>query len=276
MTFCLREKIIGMGWPVAHAEFTRSDDLEQYKAAAAQTYQADTSWHSVWTFAEEPALHDLVWTRDKKGRYLLAEILSPWQYVYETSEAIDADIVNIRQARIIEIGFADAVPSKIIACFSPPKTFQIINFRGMLAFSEQLAGLPVSDDSQPDLYEFMSDADIENLIFMYLQVQDWFILPGTRMATTAFYEFVLIHRQTAERAIVQVKSGHTSIDASAYEGTAKAFLFAASGHYGSNIPANAVIIQRDELNAFMQQRPELLPAAVKTWIELVGLPKSEC
>jgi len=80
-----------------------------------------------------------------------------------------------------------------------------------------------------------------------------------------------VNRDTGERAVVQVKSGGTWIDASQYAGEEKAFLFAASGNYGSNIPPNTVIITRQELNKFMREMPHLLPRAVSTWIGIAGL-----
>ncbi len=138
--------------------------------------------------------------------------------------------------------------------------------------SARLAGLPSSADIVFDLYEFMTDADIENVVVVYLQVIGWYVLPGTRTATTAHYEFVLVNRETGERAVVQVKSGNTSIDASHYASEEKAFLFAASGNYGSSIPPNVAIITRQQLNKFMREMPHLLPRAVTTWIGIAGLP----
>ncbi|MGH9446047.1 MAG: hypothetical protein ACRD3O_10000, partial [Terriglobia bacterium] len=233
-------------------------------------YGEDTSWHSVWTFAESLQLHDLVWFRSLEGRYYLAEITSPWQYAYNDAAAIAADIVNLRRARIIEVGLADAVPGKVIACFRPPRTLMPIRSPGMLAFSEKLAGLPVIGDLTPDLFEFMSDVDIENLVFVYLQFCGWYVLPGTRTATTAHYEFVLVNRETGERAVVQVKSGHAEIDASQYLGDEKAFLFAASGSYGAELPPNVVIITREDLQGFMRSVPQLLPRAVSTWMAVAS------
>jgi hypothetical protein len=272
VALCLERSIIGMGWPVPEETVTQSGDFEWFKEAATRAYKHDLSWYSVWTFAVEPAIGDLVWFRNTGGRFYLAELLGPWKYTYEDEAALGADIVNFRQARIIEVGIADAVPGKVIACFRPPKTFQPIRSPGMLTFSAQLAGLPPGDDVVFDLYEFMTDADIENVVFVYLQVIGWYVLPGTRTATTAHYEFVLANRESGERAVVQVKSGGTWIDASQYAGEEKAFLFAASGNYGSNIPPNAVIITRRQLNNFMREMPHLLPRAVTTWIDIAGLP----
>ncbi len=274
ITLCLDRCIIGMGWAVPEEEVKRSTDLEWYKGAAGRQYGGSTSWHSVWAFAEDTQLGDLVWFRNLEGRFYLAEVTGPWQYAYDDEIAIGADVINFRPARLIEVGLADAVPGKIIACFRPARTFQAIRSPGMLAFSEAVAGLPVTENATFDLFEFMSDADLESLVFVYLQFIDWYVLPGTRTATTAHYEFVLVSRKSGERAVVQVKSGHTGIDASQYAGEERAFLFAASGSYGMAIPPNAVIITRADLNGFIRSMPQLLPRAVSTWISVAGLPSA--
>jgi hypothetical protein len=261
-----------MGWSVPEESVTRSLDFKWFKEAAPRQYQNNLSWHSVRTFAEQAAIGDLVWFRNTEGRYYLAEVVGPWEYAYEDDAAICADIVNFRKARIIDVGPADAVPGKIIACFRAARTFQRIRPPGMLAFSAQLAGLPTSADTVFDLYEFMTDQDIEDVVFIYLQAIGWYVLPGTRTATTAHYEFVLVNRENGERAVVQVKSGGAWIDASLYSGQEKAFLFAVSGNYGSNIPPNAVIITRQQLNEFMRKMGHLLPRAVSTWIGIAGIP----
>ena len=82
----------------------------------------------------------------------------------------------------------------------------------------------------------MTDADIENVVFVYLQVLGWYVIPGTRTATTAHYKFVLVNWETDNRAVVQVKSGGTWIDASRYAGQETAFLVDAWGGYGSEKP----------------------------------------
>jgi hypothetical protein len=273
VAFCLKESIIGMGWGVPSETITRSENLDWYKAAAARTYNGDTSWSSVTAFAGQAEIGDLVWFRNTEGRFYIAELLGSWQYAYEDAAAIEADIVNFRRAKITEVGVADAVPGKVIACFRPTKCFQPIRSEGMLAFTAKLANVAGPEAPITDLYEFMTDADLENVVFVYLQILGWYVLPGTRTATTAHYEFVLVNRETGTRAVVQVKSGGTSIDAARYAGEEKAFLFAASGIYGASIPPNAVVISRQELNTFMHDSPNLLPRAVSTWIGIAGLPR---
>jgi hypothetical protein len=100
-----------------------------------------------------------------------------------------------------------------------------------------LAGFPASPGSQFDLYEFTTDADVANVMFVYLQVLGWYVLLGTRTAATAHYEFV--RGKMGERTGVQVKSGETWIDTPQYADEEKAFLFAASGNCRPAIPSGA-------------------------------------
>ena len=172
----------------------------------------------------------------------------------------------------MEVGLADAIPGKIVSCFRPARTFQSILSTGMLAFSAKQLDITLDGMSaSPDVYEFMSDGDIEDLVFIYLQFIGWYVVPGTRRPTTSHYEFVLINRTTGKRAIVQVKSGNTSLNAASYAGNDRTFLFAACESYGSDIPENVTILSRGELSEFMRGRPELLPSAVRTWIRMAGL-----
>jgi hypothetical protein len=133
-----------MGWGVAGSGVARSTDFAWYKTAAVETYGGDTSWHSVRAFAEEAKEGDLVWFRDFLGRYYIAELTGPWEYCWE-GDHIGADIINLRRARIVVVGLADAGPGRIIASFIPPKCFQPIRMAGMLAFTEKLAGTRVDE-----------------------------------------------------------------------------------------------------------------------------------
>jgi hypothetical protein len=56
---------------------------------------------------------------DSEGRFYLGKLLGPWRYEYQDKKAIGADILNFRKVCIVEVGVADAVPGKIIACFRP-------------------------------------------------------------------------------------------------------------------------------------------------------------
>jgi hypothetical protein len=271
VAFCLENSVIGMGWCVPNETTIQSDDFAWFEAAAKEQYGADGSWSSVRRLAQAET-GDLVWFRDLKGHYYLAEITGPWRYRYDDPVRIAADVVNYRPAKISPVGLADAVPGNIVSCFSPARTLQRITKPGMLAFSCGLLGLPQPDDRLMDLYDFMTPLEIEDLVLVYLQANGWLVLLSTRTSHTAYYECVLVHGITGERAIVQVKSGNTHLNASGYSGTERVFLFAASGTYGEEHPDNVTIITRAELEKFMGRYPHLLSGSVTKWRE-IGSPR---
>jgi hypothetical protein len=263
--FCLQNSLIGMGWLITRPEITRSSDFDWYRRAASEEY--GNRWSSVRNFVESVREGDLVWFRDPDGCYYVAEVTGPWEYRYE-GDHIRADIVNIRPARIHKVGLADRVPGKIIACFRPPRTLQRIDSPEMLIFTQHLMGLPSEVSESADVLDYLTAEDLENVVAIYLQTRGWLIIPGTRRCDTPHYEFVLVHGRTGERAIVQVKSGNTWLNATAYEGPTKTFLFAASGSYGNVIPNNVDAIKPSTLRDFMIEHQQLLPDAVVKWMEI--------
>lgn len=268
VAYCMANGIVGMGWGLPPELGHKSDDFDWYAAAATQHHTS--AWNSVRLFAREARVGDLVWFRDTKGVYYIAELLTDWMYRASGTQAVAADIFNVRQARIIEVGIADAVPGKILSNFVQGTTFRRIRSPGMLAFSEDIAGLPLSRPIGGDAFEFMSAEDLEDVVFTYLQVAGWYVVPASRRTDTAHYEFVLVNRLGGERALVQVKSGKTCISASAYKGPLKTFLYAACGKYGSDIPCNVSLITRAELDAFMEAHPQLLTHSAKRWLAMAS------
>jgi hypothetical protein len=133
-------------------------------------------------------------------------VIGPWEYCYERDH-IPADIVNCRPARIVEIGLADAVPGKNVASFRPRRTLQKIAGDDMLTFTQHVLGLDSGRSKSGDVLDFLNDHDLEDVVAIYLQTSGWLIIPNTRRSDTLRYKFVVVHAQTGERAIVQVKSG---------------------------------------------------------------------
>lgn len=262
--FCLQCNIVGMGWAVESAV----TDWPSYEAAVRAEYD-DHAARVVGRFAQEAQIGDLAWFRTVAGIYYLAEFVGPWRYE-NTPEHLRADIVNLRSARIVEVGLADRVPGRVITAFIPSSTFQRIGAVGMLEYAISIAHPDRRQTLKGDLFDFLSPTDIEDVIAVYLQFQGWLIIPGTRRADTAHYEFVLAHRDSGERAVVQIKSGDTRLDAAGYADQTTTFLFAASGNYGTARPPNVQIIERKALNGFMAEHPRLLPAAVIQWISLLA------
>jgi hypothetical protein len=171
VVFCLERSVIGMGWPVPNegppdprsSNGSRQPRLEitamTPHVIRFEVLPSNLNWATLCGFGID------------RGRFYLAEITEPWKYEYEDPVAIGADIVSYREAGVIVLGVADAVPGKLIARFRPSRTFQTVRSRGVLAFSSQLADLSSCSDTVLDLYEVKSDADVENLAFVYLDIR---------------------------------------------------------------------------------------------------------
>lgn len=71
--YCLRESVVGMGWSLPNEPLKRSRDFAWYESGANREYAS--SWGSVRAFARAARIGDLVWFRDTKGRYHIAELL---------------------------------------------------------------------------------------------------------------------------------------------------------------------------------------------------------
>ena len=119
--YCLKEKILGVGWRTKSNKNTKDWD-EYYQEAS----QGRDNLHVCGYIKNEVHRDDLVWTCDPTGRYYLARVLSGWEYwTTEESQKKDIDIANIFRCDIKLVSAAD-VPGKVIDCFKPPKSIQKI------------------------------------------------------------------------------------------------------------------------------------------------------
>lgn len=265
---CLSRKIVGIGWALDKAK-PLPQNKEEYLAAAKQQYTKLS--RSVSSFVRSPKFGDLIWVRDKKGVYYLAKITGAWRYDGD-EEARSFDVVGVYPVEFVTVGKIENVPGKVRAAFRPPNTFQRIADKAAENYSEalyrKLSGVPPLASNQAentDFFSLLSDRDIEDLVLIYLQVNGWILIPSTREKDTQHTEFRLVNAVTAARADVQVKSGRTSLDARRYKDSDRAFLFAASGSYGTEIPGNVSIIPRSDLLNLVSTRSELLPQTILFW-----------
>jgi hypothetical protein len=200
---------------------------------------------------------DLIWTRDTKRKYYLAKVRSAqaklqsdltWEYL-DSSEASDADIVNIVRCRILPIPQADDVTGKIVACFRPSRVIQSIVDETAVIYSQllwnQMAGreeynLPRIDKC--DIFSLLDSETTEDVIFIYLQFKGWIVVPHSRKPDTMGYEFVAIHKKTHERAVVQVKTGNTLLKLIGGEDSKKRS--SSSRHTGTTPVTRQVMLKR--------------------------------
>ncbi|PYV21581.1 MAG: hypothetical protein DMG27_20385 [Acidobacteria bacterium] len=84
------------------------------------------------------------------------------------------------------------------------------------------------------------------------------------------YEFIAIHRETQERALVQVKTGNTALDTDTWSRfPEKVFLFQAHGIYTGAPAANVVPLHPQAIEDFIEAHFGIMPRAVQRWIDFV-------
>ena len=163
-------------------------------------------------------IDDLVWTRDTKGEYYLGRITSDWRYDI-SSEYRDADMVNIRSCEWYKVGTVEKVPGKVVSSFIPRATVQAVSNSTVQSYSKFLynelsESQYYEEDSLvgEDIFSLISDDDCEDLVALYLQYKhNYLVVPSTCKKSTANYEYVLVHRETGESAVAQVKKGNVSL-----------------------------------------------------------------
>lgn len=278
--YCLREQVLGLGWQ------TYSDRVittwEEYEEEAEKEHDDLSRVRFLNQYVQKD---DLIWTRCPVGGYYLAKVLSCWEY-YTNAQAQEADIVNVVRCKILKVPQVDAVPGKVVACFRPTRAIQRIQDDSMNLYSQFLWNLlsGSQDYTPPNLvglsvFSFLGSEATEDVIFIYLQTQGWLVVPNSRKGDTMAYEFFLIHGITRQRAVVQVKTGHSSLDAEEWKGQAeRVFLFQADGHYGFGSASGVECIVPEAIESFMVQNSDLLPLSTLYWMDQVGmitLPPSE-
>lgn len=271
--YCLKEKVLGVGWQTKTQNNT-STWLEYL--SEAETIYRNKSLSRVKYFEKNVKENDLIWTRDSEGSYYLGKVKSGWEY-YSNTEAQDADIVNIVRCNLIKIPSVDDVPGKVVACFRPSRTIQAIRDKTASNYSKYLWNKISSStfyslpkESFKNVFSFLGAEETEDVIFIYLQLKGWVVIPNSRKADTMKYEFYLINKTTKEKSIVQVKTGHTKLIPKEWENwKEKVFLFQANGNYvGISLNKNVVSIKPKDIESFMYSNKELLPSNIVHWLNI--------
>lgn len=264
---CLDRGVLGCGWAVDVAEDARLSPEEYLKLNEVEHGQGQSRTVRLLMGIEEG---DLIWTRSTTGIYYLGKVVGPWEY-RAGREYVDADVVNVRPVRFIEVGTEDQVPGSIVSCFRPSRTLQRIMDETANLYSRTFWGqssggsLETPGEAQPaDIFSLLSAEDVEDLIFVYLQHLGWIVRPARRRAQTIAYEFTLVDREGRE-AVVQVKTGKTPVDLSMLPSSvAVAYAFQPNGIIKGSNPV-VQVITREEVLGFMEQHPKLLPGTVQVW-----------
>jgi len=217
----------------------------------------------------------LVWTRDGAARYYLARVSSSWEYfTTPKGEAADIDIGNVFRCemRLVETAM---VPGKVVACFRPRRAFQRICDESALTASQfiwnELSGrevYPLDASKAADPFALLDSEELEDVVFLYLQVNGWYIVPNSRKRDTMSFEYLAVHPGTSESAYTQVKSGYAPINRDSYASLShRVFLFQANGIYLGGERPNVECISPSTIRAFLNEARRWLPAAIRLKLE---------
>lgn len=211
--FCVRERVVGVGWKVAGTPATPDD----YWALGKQQHYPTRK--RKWSACVKPLLYtmqpsDLVWTRNRKGTYYLGRIAGPWEYK-SAPEFTDADIINVRPCEWACAGAPDAVPGPVITSFIPRRTVQPVNDPSALLYSRYLFArlrsqpfAPHPGGAKADILELLAPDDLEDVAALYLQVERGCVrFPSTCKSDTMAVECVLAAVADGRRVGLQVKRG---------------------------------------------------------------------
>ncbi len=267
--YCLKKQVLGLGWQTKSR--VSGVSWEAYEKEAKKIH-GDDQLSRVRFLKNKIKPNDLIWTRDTKGIYYLAKVVSGWEY-YTNREAEDADITNVVRCRIIKISSVCDVPGKVIACFRPSRTIQGIKDPIAEKYSyylwNRLSGIAdyeVDAKEFKNIFTFLDSEQTEDVVFIYLQTKGWVVVPNSRKADTMSYEFYLIHKKDHRRAIVQVKTGRTLLDASKWsDSKERAILFQANGYYKNVGAKNVECLNPEALEAFVYGNLELMPENIAHW-----------
>ena len=164
-------------------------------------------------------------------------------------------------------------PGAVERSFGPSRTVQAVDDDTARAYGRyvfgQLSGDPteVATD-RPDIFALLSPLDREDLAGLYLQAEGYLLVPSTIKSSAAAYEWVMFHRDSGERAVLQVKSGGAWIDlAPLADIPSRVFVVAADGTVAGHSPANVTLISRERLLQFAKNSRSLMPERIRMYLD---------
>ncbi|MCC6105743.1 hypothetical protein [Acetobacter sp.] len=274
--YCLKHGILGVGWRVDEIGATK--DWDTFYKIATNVYDNLRACTYIRNRVHEG---DLVWTRDTQGNYYLARVLSGWEYF--TTEGSQGKGSGVDIGNVFRVAFElvtiDEVPGKVVACFRPRRTIQAIRDSTVITYTKflwnQRAKKAIYEFDRTlvdntDIFSLLDSEEVEDLVFLYLQWKNWYVVPNSRKADTMAFEYEVICPKTGGHAQVQVKTGYTSLNLEKYKNsTFRVILFQSNDLYCGKLTPNVTCISRNELENFLK-RAEWLPARYRNKMNMLN------
>lgn len=274
LSFCLKEKLIGVGWGEIK---TRLNDETIIRQEASIYAPDEMAGIKALNAMRKMKLDDLIWTR-LDGVYYLCRVTGLWENSSPKDIHYKLDISNYVNVEWLEIGHEQDIPGKVISSFRPAASAQAVN--GVEAISMYMWNKYTGTSrynvtkGNLDIWSVLSAEAIEELVLLYLQVEKGYhIYSSTVKFAFREYECQLVNRE-GKHAYPQVKSGNDSLsaddymDAFKYDKNAEVYLFATSENYTFNKCKQVHFLYRKELEMFINRYQIMLPKLTQYWIDL--------
>jgi len=276
-SYCLNNQILGVGWRTDSNKNTK-DWNEYYRDALLSGYP-DSELKICKYIQRWIEKDDLVWTRNTNGKYYLALVLSGWEYwISAEAKAKDIDIANVFRCKVLDIPI-DFVPGRVVAGFRSPRSIQGVNGVPLREYCKKLWNersrtnyFEVASDQAMDIFDMFDDEDTEDIVFLYLQDHGWRVVPNSRKGDTMSFEYLVVHPETNNRGVVQVKTGEESIDLDAYSAFEEmVFLFHPRANYSGGESDKVECIPREDVEEFLVENLKWLPQHFRIKSEMARL-----
>ncbi|MDX8411885.1 MAG: hypothetical protein R8K46_08490 [Mariprofundaceae bacterium] len=123
-----------------------------------------------------------------------------------------------------------------------------------------------------DLFSLIGPDDCEDIVGLYLQEEKGYrIIPSSCKSDTAKYEFVLRHKDTGHKAVVQVKQGKADLEIEEFSRLSDdcvVYLFTSHGNYIGIQQENVHCLDRRTLSEFVTSKRCILSQRLNTWLSL--------
>lgn len=289
--YCISNNVAALGWSlngIPNAERKSIITFEEYCDYADKLYN---SYDSIKRLAEQVKADDLIWIRNKEGKYYLARVTENSKWIFNTSDdAIDHDACNqlteIYWKEVNSQSDESCVPGAVSTSFIMGSSFQRINKSGIEDYSKLLYNNITKINhydiklelTEKNFYSLLSTDDCEDLLYFWLYKEHGYIcVPSSNKNSTPNYECVLINPKDGKHIYIQVKKGNINIDAENYKDLdGEVWLLTTEGNVinfekyendGNMHKADPTILYDF---ACSEDSDNIVSKSIKMWVEFLG------
>lgn len=289
--YCISNNVAALGWSlngIPNAERKSIITFEEYCDYADKLYK---SYDSIKRLAEQVKADDLIWIRNKEGKYYIARVTENSKWIFNTSDdAIDHDACNqlteIYWKEVNSQSDESCVPGAVSTSFIMGSSFQRINKSGIEDYSKLLYNNITKINhydiklelTEKNFYSLLSTDDCEDLLYFWLYKEHGYIcVPSSNKNSTPNYECVLINPKDGKHIYIQVKKGNINIDAENYKDLdGEVWLLTTEGNVinfekyendGNMHKADPTILYDF---ACSEDSDNIVSKSIKMWVEFLG------